>query len=367
MATGVADSSKSAPRLKFVDGLRGIAAMMVVIQHLAPHGAFYWLTGLGYLGVGIFFVLSGFVITSVIADARVTTGYFARFVLRRCVRLDLPYWLSIPLAISLGAIVVYFGVPERHYSVAQIVAHVFYLQEILGFKEINDVYWTLCFEIQFYLSILLVIWAAQKARQDVRRLAFQAVVLASVAISLLFSAGVFLPPRGFMFGYWWAFALGAVTWWTVTGRASWPIFALVFAMTACLPLSPHEDYRITGLLTAAALLAAALTRNMDRWLADPVTQFLGRISYSLYLFHPLTGAEAQKLAERYTGPWQAFAIGTTVSILTAWIAYRLIERPAILLSRRVKLLVHPAPLSPASALGLGARNLTAVRTNSSQQ
>lgn len=333
----------TAGRLKFVDGLRGVAAMMVVVYHLAPNSPVAWLTIHGGLGVHVFFVLSGFVIASVIGDERITAGYFGRFVLRRFVRLDIPYWLNIALAVFLGAVVVYFGVPERHYGLAQIAASVFYLQGILGFGQINDVYWTLCFEIQFYLSLLLLVWLTQRARLDVGSRMLHLFVLATIAASVACSTTLFPNPRGAMFIDWWGFGLGALTWWTITGRAQRRIFALAVLIAICFPFARHADQRLVGTLTAVSLFAAAQSGNMGRWLADPVMQFLGRISYSLYLFHPLTGGMAQKFAERYLGKGLSFVIGVGVSILCAWIVYRLIERPAIALSRRII-------LSPVSSI-----------------
>lgn len=57
-------------RLRFVDGLRGVAAMMVVLYHFVGRTPADWLVSKGYLGVSIFFVLSGFVITMAVGDER---------------------------------------------------------------------------------------------------------------------------------------------------------------------------------------------------------------------------------------------------------------------------------------------------------
>lgn len=74
---------------------------------------------------------------------------------------------------------------------------------------------------------------------------------------------------------------------------------------------------------------------MSSWLSGGVMQFLGRTSYSLYLIHPLVGWSAQSLALEHTDQWAALAVGLVVSVSCAWIAYVLIERPAIRLSHLV--------------------------------
>jgi peptidoglycan/LPS O-acetylase OafA/YrhL len=94
---------------------------------------------------------------------------------------------------------------------------------------------------------------------------------------------------------------------------------------------------MTGVVTVVLIFIAARAHAMGRWLADPVSQFLGRISYSLYLCHPLFGWSAQSLALRYVNQWSAMLIGIAASIVSAWIAYRFIERPSIALSHHVKM------------------------------
>lgn len=340
-------------RLKLIDGLRGLAASMVVIYHLGPRNSLRWLTGQGHFGVEIFFVLSGFVIASVIGERRVTSSFFGRFVLRRCVRLDIPYWINIGLAIALGVVVAYFGAPEKIYSLGQIAASLFYVQEILGFREINDVYWTLCYEIQFYLSLLILVACAQLFGRDVRSQTTQCLLILTATISLLCSAA-FLPiPRGMMFGYWWAFALGALTFWTVSGYAKPYLLAVMLALSMCLLFRPHEAQRLTCFGVSLTLAAAAYLNRMDRWLSDPIMQFLGRISYSLYLFHPLVGWEAKAFAIRYLhfNVWIAFAFGAATSVISAWVAYLFIERPAVAASRRIKFEPDPVPVNTAAGLG----------------
>src|SRR5579872_7415052 len=107
----------SSQRLAFVDGLRGVAALAVMLYHLVGRTSAGVLTQYGFLGVAIFFVLSGFVIASVVGDRRVDAGFLGRFALRRMVRLDIPYWLNIALAIALLQIAARMGVPKDHVGV----------------------------------------------------------------------------------------------------------------------------------------------------------------------------------------------------------------------------------------------------------
>ena len=135
-------------RFTLVDGLRGLAAMSVVLYHAVEGNhitALYSampetmraLLENGNSGVAIFFVLSGFVIAHSL-DGQTLTGWSAgRFMAKRSVRLDPPYWVAIGMTMlfSTLAAAVVKGRPIEEYSLPQIVAHVFYLQDLLGFRK----------------------------------------------------------------------------------------------------------------------------------------------------------------------------------------------------------------------------------------
>lgn len=327
----------SSGRLRFIDGLRGVAACMVMFYHLGDRTGIKPITEWGYLGVGIFFVISGFVITSTLLNKDVTVGNVGRFFARRFVRLDIPYWTNIAVTVFLGAVLYRFGGQLHYYSPAQIAVHLVYLQDILGFKPINDVYWTLCLEIQFYLTLVAILWVAQRLRRGPGSRGFQIAIIASALASVLFSANLLHPPRGLMFPYWWAFALGAMTCWWRAGHVRAPMLTATFVVVMMMPFVTHESWRLAGALTAGMLVLATVRGTMGSWLAGPIAQFLGRISYSLYLFHALIGWEAQTFASRYVGPYAALTFGIIVSVVSGWLAYIVIERPAVALSHRIRL------------------------------
>jgi peptidoglycan/LPS O-acetylase OafA/YrhL len=331
----------SGNRLRFIDGLRGIAAVMVLLYHLMARTPANALFARGYLGVGIFFVLSGFVIASVIGAHRMSFGFLGRFALRRMVRLDIPYWLNIVTALALMAVAVRLGVPKDAVSFGQVAAHLLYLQDILGYGQISTAYWTLCFEVQFYLTLALLLWAAERLR--LTQAAFLAGFMVLLGLSVLDNMNWLPNPSGIMFKYWWAFALGALCFWTLSGnvRARW--LGVASGVALCTVFAVNGDWRLIAVATAALLFLAWRRDTMDRWLTDRVSQFLGRISYSLYLCHPVIGWSAQSLALRYVNPWAALAIGVGASVLSAWLTWRFIERPSIWLSHHVSLDARGTP------------------------
>ena len=155
-----------------VHALRGLAAFWVVLFHSYKFGALnalrldpsspltLFLFEFGRGGVAMFFVISGFVIAHSLRDARPDAPFVGRFMLRRSVRLDPPYWASILVCLALaGAIAANNGLTPTWPSFGGVLGHMFYLQELLRVPEISVVYWTLTYEIQFYFIYVLALWA----------------------------------------------------------------------------------------------------------------------------------------------------------------------------------------------------------------
>jgi peptidoglycan/LPS O-acetylase OafA/YrhL len=306
--------------------LRGIAAAAVVLYHLGSRTDAAEFVKYGYLGVAVFFVLSGYVITMVVGESRISLGYLGRFAARRSLRLDPPYWASILVVIGLAILATKMGISKDFPSWSDLFLHVFYLQDLAGAHPISVVYWTLCLEVQFYVALVLMLWT----RQGVP------LVIAFGVWSLLEHADVVtLAPQGFFIHYWFAFALGALTYWARVGRIRQETLLIaMFVVLACTGLKGGQ-WCFTAALTAGVLALASHHGTMGRWLSGPLAQFGGRISYSLYLFHPLVGWSAQSLAMKYTSQWTALVVGLAASIVSAVIAYWLVEKPAIRLSHCV--------------------------------
>ena len=229
MSRDVEPLSRPQHRFTLVDALRGVASLSVVIYHAAEGRHLTGLLALlpawvaqvikqGGLGVAVFFVLSGFVIAHSVARSRVTFSFVGRFMLRRSIRLDPPYWLAIVLAISFAYLAAHFvgGKEQPQVSLAQIAAHVFYLQEIFGYPGFNSVFWTLCQEVQFYLVFVLLLAVSHNDPAKPMQGRATALVFAGAAlISLLWPLGILSdgPYRGSFLPLWHGFLAGAGAYW----------------------------------------------------------------------------------------------------------------------------------------------------------
>lgn len=352
-------------RLPLIDALRGIAALSVVLYHiyildLLPHARSPFAepahTALvnGYLGVYIFFVVSGFVIAHSIRDARITPGFIGRFALRRSLRLDPPYWAAIVLAILAATVGIHDGArPSVSFGV--VTAHMLYVQQFLGIPHLIGVFWTLCLEIQFYLAYVLLMCVVQQRSNDRPWPVFGPVWLVSLAV-----ATRLLHVRYAVFLWAWPyFFLGVITAWHHERRISSRAWALVTGATSLILLGSHSRWisaddapARTSIIAATtlALFLAGLVRRGDRSLLQTLTlgrplQYLGRISYSLYLTHVLVCASAARLGlpllgHPALGLLDLITLLLACAVLSVGVAHLMhiaVERPAQRLSRRVRL------------------------------
>jgi peptidoglycan/LPS O-acetylase OafA/YrhL len=350
-------------RFALIDALRGIAALSVVAYHvywldLRPHAAsplvepFHSMFEYGYLGVYIFFVISGFVIAYSVRDVRITPGFIGRFALRRSIRLDPPYWVAIAAAIVVMAI----ETPDRALpSAGDIAAHVFYVQQFVGVPHFIGVFWTLCLEIQFYLAYVVLMLVVQRAARGQVWFVFGPLWIVSLAVA----TNVLRLGHPWFVWAWPYFFLGAITAWHHEGQISSRVWAAITGAT-CVALRWSRSRWLTaddaperiGVVAASALVLFLAGRKRRDGLSplQLVTlgrpmQYLGRISYSLYLTHVLVASLTASYAIRWLDQDRlgfveliALLLGcTAASVVVAHVVHVVVERPAQRLSRRVSM------------------------------
>jgi peptidoglycan/LPS O-acetylase OafA/YrhL len=324
--------------------MRGIAASMVVLYHfgysnsnfLAAFPSFGSLFRYGDLGVWMFFVISGFVIPYAMHSANYGMNEAWPFLLRRLVRLEPAYIVSLLLAFALAYTAArtpgYRGPPEP--SLRDYLLQFVYLAPWFGVPWLDDVAWTLAIEFQFYLVMLLA------APLLLSRLAWPKVLLfaAIVATSLVFD------DKRALFHYLPCFALGFAVFLFQAGRIRLVdflvlgvLFVLVIAFETAIPAA-----------VAAGMSALLILAPLDR--PVPVLSFLGTISYSLYLIHTLIGNRIVNLGMRASSPWLQLGgfVAAIVASLTAAIAlWYFVERPSHLRAR----MINSAPSTAGLARG----------------
>ncbi|MGO2558413.1 acyltransferase family protein [Brachybacterium sp.] len=338
-----------------IQGLRAIAVMLVVLFHSGVET----LSG-GYVGVDVFFVISGFLITTHLLETLAREGRigFASFYAKRARRI-LPAALLVA-ALSLVAAWIWMSpllmrsVVNGAIATALYVPNVFFALEDTDYlaettPSVFEHYWSLGIEEQFYLvwPALLAVGFWLCRRREQRVMVLIAVVTAASFLACALLMGISqpwtffsLPTRAWELGAGGlvAFLLrSGARWlsWRHTGLLAWAGLAGLAGIALTFDeatVFPGWIAVLPVLATAAMIIGGAAPGSLhaNRLLSLAPLQFLGAISYSLYLVHwPL---QVIPHAATFTGPplplWQRLALGA-VAVPLAWLLYRFVERPVI--------------------------------------
>ena len=384
--TAPADPTKAAAYSVLLDISRGLAALWVFTYHfeLSPllrqaHPILQAFVSQGYLGVPMFFVISGYCMMAAARTCLQRHESVAAFLKRRVRRIYPPFWFSIgvalvaPFAMELVSAVKtgHMATPVLGYSAYGVLD---WLQ--LGtltrgliqqdpkpagaFTAVNAVYWTLAIEVQFY-GVLAVALAVPRR--------FSQILLGVTVLSGLF----FLLPAPFAYNVfvpWWPmFAMGMGLYeirrrrfvpmrWLGARTTLVPVIAIVALCAAMAPVLPSFHGAETAfpfcvwfaaLLWFAMELEGPLVGGAGRRLVQ-LGVWLGTISYSIYLIHNrvfyLVAQVTSQAMSADTLVFHAIVMGMTVGV--CYIFYRSCERPFIQ-GRRAPAVVRSVDLDDKSA------------------
>ncbi len=356
-------------RIHGLDFLRGVASLAVCWAHLTsfifatPDGWFLsavrQTVNHGWLGVEVFFVISGFVIPYSLHRAKYEVGSYPTFIAKRLVRLDPPYLVSIALVLALayayafvkGIVPQVDGAPV---DAARVLLHLGYLNVAFGYEWLNPGFWTLALEFQYYLLVGLVFPVFVTRRAWARRLAFACFGAAALLADNTLADGA--PYSNFILRFVPLFLLGAATFQhraRVVGRVE---YALLLLSAACVSF-----VSVGWRATVAALFAVAVINLYRR--RSALADFFGRISYSLYLLHWPVGYLTLSLlglkllrASSDASKLLLIFVAFVVCVVASWVLYLAVERPAQRWSSRFSYGRRRAPVATSGLAGADAPN-----------
>lgn len=342
----------AASRLQDLQGLRALAVMLVLVFHLWPEA----LTG-GYVGVDVFFVLSGYLMTALLVRERERseTTNIAGFYARRIRRL-VPASSVVIAAVALAA----FFLPSTRWLFMgqEIIASALFLENwLLAWRSVDYLtreaeagllqhYWTLAVEFQFYLLWPLVIiaaaWVSRRAKLGLAVSVSIAAALITVAFFAVSAIATPLNPDRAYFATEtriWEFALGGVIaaanvrlWLPALVKAGAGVAGLIMiAMSAALFSGQTIFPGIAAALpcVGAALFIASGDGKLsftNRIFSVKPLVWLGDISYSVYLWHwPLIVGWQAISPGSYD--WRAKIFIAALSILLAYLTKLAVEDP----------------------------------------
>lgn len=323
--------------IRVVVALRGVAAMAVALFHIvcAPTGfmedpAIRSLFVKGASGVQMFFIISGLVIPLSLIRTNFEINRLGRFMLKRTIRIE-PAYLAM-IALSMGFIALREFLLQDGGIVfptaRDLFMNVTYLVPFFDAEWINEVFWTLGVELQYYLLIAMV-WPLA------RKLSHPNWLLLLPLLGLLgreFTSSEFITHWVQFFNIGIVLALYLTQ--RINRKAFWTVEVLCLG---CILWDWNLFYASLATLTLATIYI------FPQKSGGRVFQFIGAQSYSLYLIHGITGCTTVNLAMRFfpmDHDWQKVVVvllAVGVSVISAQFLYLLVERPTMIRSKRITL------------------------------
>ena len=336
-------------RIPQLDAVRGLAILVVTLHNISPKYPLFHSDQLftnGWMGVDLFFVLSGLLITGILLDTKQSAGYFKNFYVRRCLRIW-PLYYSL---LFFMFVVVRFLNPSEYHVVVQTSspwwAFPLFLQNFLLPISTNaagplGVTWSLAIEEQFYLVWPLVVRFCSFAQ--LRRLAVAEICL-SPALRYYLSlhhvdlyTNIFCRLDGLMAGALLALLIRSENF--VPSKVLKRAWILLIIAAPLAFLTEAFDARwivfsFTALASTAFVYVAVFSER--KWLQTIMTNrfliYTGTISYGLYLLHKIPIGMVQVLhLDRH--PYLPLPIIFVVSYALAMLSWNLLEKPFLSLKR----------------------------------
>jgi peptidoglycan/LPS O-acetylase OafA/YrhL len=321
-------------RMPLIDALKGMAAQIIVLHHLASYGPLAealeelapdlheWLYGYGRIVVQIFLVVAGFLAARALAPYGLpNVANPVALAWRRYLRLVPPFLVAMVFAIVAAALARHWlqddAIPA-HPGLWQFVAHALLLHGLLDVPALSAGVWYVAIDLQLFALLALLLWLADLAGagERIRRRA------ALVLVALLGAAALFhfnLDPELDNWGIYFfaSYALGVLAYWCSSRSKALLWLVLVAAVTIAALMI---DYRLRIAVALAVALLLAYARNtgvLQRWPDWPVAAYLGRISYSVFLVHFPVCLLVNAAYFRYADDSAAHAL---LAMLLAWAA-----------------------------------------------
>jgi len=332
-----------------LDALRGVAALSVFLYHLQFNVMTRKVLGpsvlsmldYGCRGVQVFFVLSGFVIAYSLRNTVLGPRSMIRFAIRRQFRLDPPYWAALGMTLLLPVFyrLVHVRSIDPFPGLRTIALNLLYVQDITRTTRIMSVSWTLCIEVQFYICFVLLLWLGQRGQPAGRPSLLTLLIITVTGIGSV----LVRKESGWMLAHWCLFAAGVLCCWATFHRST--TWGLVLQVLVLICAFRYGSVYVVGTAAVLGIFVAGRCGALESFTGGPILQYLGRISYSLYLVHCLafnfvlnTGAHFAHTNKAAIWFWVIACVPAT--LFAAHLFYLFVERPSVRWASRFSR--HPA-------------------------
>lgn len=348
-------------RLKELDFLRGVAILLVLLRH---QYLFRFTTNMGWIGVDLFFVLSGFLVSGLLFKEYLKSGTIRpkRFLIRRGFKIYPLYFLFYPLYL------IPFIIGDN-LSIKGVLSEVTFTQNyIWGWGYAFGAGWSLAIEEHFYFGFSLLLWWGLRSGrinlnpQRPSRQYLPEIILVSVMVLCLLGrilSNLLFPDQvarhftmthlridslmaGVLIAYFYYFKNAALTKFFLSKK--WLLMAFAVCGLSWTPfIDPEPSFfvRTFGLsllyfsfavLLLFFLLEKDITRKLNQLFSPPVVSFVakaGYCSYAIYIIHPFVNYLAEQsisVIHLYSNRYFIFLLTSVVSILSGVLITYTIER-----------------------------------------
>ena len=328
-------------RFSELDALRGIAAIAVVLFHFT-FGYDNGFTGLsndkfyfkyGYLGVNLFFIISGFVIFMTLEKTKDSRSFFVS----RFSRLYPAYWTAIILTVLLTT-VINAPILKHMYTFKQVIVNFTMLQSFVKINDVDGAYWTLAVELVFYFWMWVIF--KLKKLQYINWVALAWTIFSGLCAASNFGFKkyvnvIFIAPFAPLF------MAGILFYLLKTKKGNLLthvfifatlVFELYFEYKLKTTVNPEGRFDIipSATITIFYIVFYLFAYNRLVGLSGKLLGFLGGISYSLYLIHENIGYGIIYWLKRICDN-ALFFLPITIGIVVtlAWLINKYVEKPAM--------------------------------------
>lgn len=282
-------------RLELLDYTRFFAAIFVVLYHYTFNGilngkissieyipSLIAFTKYGYLGVEVFFMISGYVI---FYSAR--KGSASKFIVSRARRLYPAYWFAV---IFTSSFALFWGGHLMSVYTSQIVANLTMLQHFVGIDHVDGVYWTLVYEVKFYFAVFIILLLGLQKYIKILFIMWPTLFIFAYIFDLQSS-----PYLGNYFYYFSAGTLFAIlkeqrNWRTVLSLLVTFLLCLEFSCSKAIILSQTKGIAFSPLVIGSIVSLFFLVflyqnTKQGQMLKLPCSKTAGNLTYPIYLIH----------------------------------------------------------------------------------
>lgn len=315
-----------------LDYLRGFAAISVCLFHFTDKLDYLQINdpikkifSSGHFGVEIFFIISGLVIPYSMMKGNYTLRKLVTFLKKRFIRIEPPYLLCVALVLLLNYITTqtffYKGNPFV-IDHMQIFYHVGYLTAFMGKEWLNQIFWTLAIEFQYYLLIALIFPLISHKNNYIL-----------ISTLVIFNALSLYVDRNIVFNFSIYFTTGILLYRYLAKKSGKIELFLSLCIVLVFLVMRYTYEEITVVLFTITIILIPLNPT-------PLSTFFGNISYSLYLLHMPVGLRLINLTQRFSDTELVrqgiVLVAFLLTVFVSYYYYRIIEKPFKKLSQKIK-------------------------------